>query len=201
MIESVARRLAAGGRVVVAGLGDSLTYGWLVRRGFFERFCDGLEQRFRSASIERINAGVPGDTAAEGETRLEQVLARGPHLVVVQFGLNDAFQGVTPDELEATLARIARRATGTGAVPLLVTSCSLPDEETEGVMRRHYDAILRAASRTGTPAAQLDRYWLERGGTARGLHQDDGVHPTDAGHALMAEGLIEAVCGRAAAPR
>ncbi|MCP4676115.1 MAG: hypothetical protein GY854_11535 [Deltaproteobacteria bacterium] len=90
-IDAVVEKLANGDKVAIAGLGDSLTYGWMVRHGFFDRFLDGLETRYPDARLIRINAGVPGDTAAGGVSRLDRVLEKKPNLLIVQFALNDLF--------------------------------------------------------------------------------------------------------------
>ena len=71
--------------MTLAGLGDSLTYGWEVSRGFFDRFVDALEDHHPKAHVQRINAGVPGDMAPQGLGRLDRVLEQHPDVVFVQF--------------------------------------------------------------------------------------------------------------------
>ena len=45
MQETDPRRLEIGSAVTIAGLGDSLTQGWMVKKGFFDRFCDRLSEK------------------------------------------------------------------------------------------------------------------------------------------------------------
>ncbi len=185
--------LAGGGELRVAGLGDSLTYGWMVRRGFFDRFCDPLAARHPCTSLVRFNAGVPGDTAQGGLARLPALLERRPHLVLVQFGINDLFCGVGATSYAAALARIVEMTRGAGAAPWLVVSCPLALPGDALAARPFYDAIRALGAEGDVPVADLDRHWRERcdPATPAGAHfLDDGIHPDDAGHALMAEGLL-----------
>lgn len=194
LLTPIIERLEEGGAVTIAGLGDSLTYGWMVRRGFFDRFVDGLERRYPRAAIERVNAGLPGDTARGGLRRIGGVLQRSPQALVVQFALNDAFAGVGPDRFEQTLGEIARAALDAGAVPVLATSCPLVVESEQRLADAFYDAIRGAGRELGVPVAELARHWREAidpGCLLDELFLADGVHPTDEGHQLMADGLLE----------
>jgi acyl-CoA thioesterase-1 len=181
------------GELRIAGLGDSLTCGWMVRRGCFDRFCDALAARHPDAVLTRSNAGVPGDTADGGLARLPALLARRPDLVLVQFAINDLFCGVPVASFARDLARIVEAIRGAGAEPWLVVSCPLALPGDAAAAAPFYDAIRGLGAERGVPVADLDHYWRERydPATPAGAHfLDDGLHPDDAGHALMAEGLL-----------
>ncbi|MHC4885786.1 MAG: SGNH/GDSL hydrolase family protein [Planctomycetota bacterium] len=69
--------------------GDSTT----APRGNLRIYTDALRDVLaeRASGIEVINAGVPGNTTADGRERFERdVLTHQPDLVVMQFGINDA---------------------------------------------------------------------------------------------------------------
>jgi acyl-CoA thioesterase I len=185
-------RLALGERVRLLGLGDSLTAGWEVSRGFFDLFADGLAARFPRAALEPVQAGVPGDTAEGGLGRVGRLLAPAPDLAVVQFGLNDAYTGVGVAAFAGCLEGIGARLLGAGSAVVLATSCPLPDPEGNRWIRPYYDAVRRAGEALGCAVAELDRRWTARAGSrpGRALWGWDGVHPTDDGHALLAEGLL-----------
>jgi acyl-CoA thioesterase-1 len=191
---SPSERLAGGGELRVLGLGDSLTFGWMVRCGFFDRFCDVLAQRLPNTTLTRFNAGVPGDTADGGLARLPALFARRPDLVLVQFAINDLFCGVPVASFARDLARIVEATRGAGAEPWLVVSCPLALPGDAAAAAPFYDAIRGLGAERGVPVADLDHYWRERydPATPAGAHfLDDGLHPDDAGHALMAEGLMD----------
>ena len=186
-------RLKDGREVRIAGLGDSLTYGWMVRRGFFDRFCDAIEKRYVNASLVRFNEGVPGDTAKDGLARLPAVLHRRPHLMLVQFGLNDVFSGVSVSSFAVNLTRIIEGARQEEVAPWLVVSSPPALSHDAAAARPFYDAIRTLGEKCDIPVADLDRYWRQRcdpADPAGALFLDDGVHPNDDGYALVAEGLL-----------
>lgn len=192
-LESLRQRLEQGERVVVAGLGDSLTAGWLVHRGFFDRFCDGLAARFPRAKLECVQAGVPGDTVFDGLDRVDEVIGRQPDLVVVQFGINDCFGGVYRHEFQETLGVLVDKLLAAGAQVILATSNPLSDPTDQDAVRHFYTAIREVGRSRGVPVAHLDQLWLAHLQAAPGtvgLYQPDGVHPTDEGHEILALGLL-----------
>ncbi|MCP4604827.1 MAG: hypothetical protein GY847_30620 [Proteobacteria bacterium] len=194
-LATLIERLELGEEVTIIGLGDSLTYGWMVSTGFFDRFLDSLEIVYPRATITRINAGIPGDTASGGLARMGSVLKNQPDLIVVQFGLNDMFQRIDPASFEQSLIEIVEKGHEAGVAIVLTTSCPLPWEEGQSAATIFYKAIQNVGTLTGTPVANLDRHWLktiekQTDHSPGRLYISDGVHPSDAGHALMAEGLL-----------
>jgi acyl-CoA thioesterase-1 len=186
------RSLESG--LVVAGLGDSLTYGWMVRRGFFDRCVDTLSGRCPQAAISRINAGVPGDTAPGGFLRAAGVLAARPDAVAIQFGLNDCYSGVSPGEYDGAVRRIADLAVRSGALPILVTSCPTDLKGGPEAMDPYYGALRALAAERSFPLADIDAAWRALPpARASALYLDDGVHPSDEGHAFMADVLLAAI--------
>ncbi len=177
----------------IGGLGDSLTYGWEVERGFFDRFCNGLASRHPRTSLVRLNEGVPGDTARGGLARLPAMLSQSPHLLLVQFGLNDMFCGIPVSSYAESLAGIVDQAMEAGVRPWLVVSSPLALPREESLARAYYDAIRELGHDRGVTVADLDAFWRSRFDPGRPegrLFLADGVHPDDAGHALMADGLL-----------
>lgn len=178
-------RLAGGDRLLIAGLGDSLTYGWDVSRGFFDRAVDLLAERYPEAALGRLNAGVPGDTAPGGQRRLSSVLARAPDLVVIQFGLNDWACGLGIEAFENAMRSMAETIQNRGLTPLLATS-PLPAGRLGQGFLPFCDAIRAVGAGLGVPVADLDRAFEA---AHQDLHTDDGVHPNDRGHSVMAVAL------------
>lgn len=185
-------QLEQGSALTIAGLGDSLTQGWMVKKGFFDRFCDLLGKKYPRARLKRINAGVPGDTAAGGLSRLDRLIAQAPDWVVVQFALNDCYSGFDVFEFEQNIESIARKLLENQINPILATSCPVLDPAFLELADLFYSAIAGVGDRLGVPVARLDEHWLQnQPSRPETLYQWDGVHPTDAGHVLMAEGLLK----------
>jgi acyl-CoA thioesterase I len=109
-----APNLDSPGRTLVC-LGDSLTAG--VGSGPGEAYPELLAARL---GTEVINAGVSGDTAAQGLARLDEVLAQDPWLVVVELGGNDILHQVPPEQTERSLRGILDRLLAARVVPVLV---------------------------------------------------------------------------------
>ena len=95
--------------------GDSITYGvgGSPGRTYPEILAGHL-------GTEIINAGVPGETAADGTKRLDEVLAEDPWLVVVELGGNDLLQKRPLAETEEALRFILEGLLEAQVVPVLV---------------------------------------------------------------------------------
>lgn len=106
--------LDSPGRTIVC-LGDSITAG--VGSGPGQAYPDLLAARL---GTEVINAGVSGETAAEGLARVDQVLAENPWLVIVELGGNDLLRRVPPEQTEQALRGILDRLVAAKVVPVLV---------------------------------------------------------------------------------
>jgi acyl-CoA thioesterase I len=106
--------LDSPGRTIVC-LGDSITAG--VGSGPGEAYPELLAARLGTAVV---NAGVPGDTAAHGLARVDQVLAEDPWLVIVELGGNDILRQVPPGQTEQSLRLILNRLLAARVVPVLV---------------------------------------------------------------------------------
>ncbi len=191
-VPDLKKSLESGIALTIAGLGDSLTQGWMVKKGFFDRFCDLLDEKYPRARIKRINAGIPGDTAAGGLFRLDGLISQSPDWVVVQFALNDCYSGIDVSDFEKNIESIARKLLENKISPILATSCPVLDPAFMELADLFYSAIAEVGDRLEVPVVRLDEYWLQNQPPRReSLFQWDGVHPTDEGHTLMAAGLLK----------
>ena len=99
----------AGGGPLILAFGDSLTAGYRLKpgEGFAPQLESALRQQGVAASVH--NAGVSGDTTAQGRARLGWVLSglpRQPDLVIVALGANDMLRGQPPAATQAKLDAI-----------------------------------------------------------------------------------------------
>jgi acyl-CoA thioesterase-1 len=87
-------------------LGDSLTAGYGLRRG--ESLPAKLEAELGrlGQDVEVINAGVSGDTTADGLRRMDRDLPGGLELCVVALGANDMLQLLAPQSVRRNLDSI-----------------------------------------------------------------------------------------------
>lgn len=107
--------------VTAAFLGDSVTHGafefvdtdgksgyhiYDFEAVYHNKLKKMLSKLFPTAPLNTINAGIAGTSASFGLKRLERdVLRYSPDLVVVCFGLNDAFSGIEGIEVYADALR------------------------------------------------------------------------------------------------
>lgn len=180
---------AAGRRLRITALGDSLTagYGLEAARTFPAR----LERALRQAGhdVEVANAGVSGDTTAAGWARLEWALASDPDIVIVELGANDALRGLDPAAAEANLERILA-ALRQREIAVLLAGMRAP-RNLGAAYAEAFDAIFpRLAARHG---ALLYPFFLEGVAGIPALNQGDGIHPNAAGIDEIVRRILPAV--------
>lgn len=187
-------KLAAGERTDVVALGDSLTYGWMVGKGYLAFLKESLQEAYRKSDFSLMNQGIPGDTARGGLCRLQRdVLSYDPDCVLVQFALNDAFSGVTPEGFGKTLEEIIRSIEEESEAEIvLVTSVCLDSDRENLFIERYYGEMERLSRVYRCPLARVHEKWKQKisGGVPfYRLVQSDGVHPTSEGYRYMAEAV------------
>lgn len=183
---------AADQDIHIFALGDSLTAGFgLPRR---QGFVPQLEAHLRRHGVRArvTNAGVSGDTAAQGRARLGWTLdglPRRPDLAIVALGANDMLRGQPPSEtraaLRAILAELRRRevrplVAGIVAAPNLGPGYAAAFNPMFGALAREYEAGFYP-------------FFLEGVAGERGLNQPDGIHPNFAGVKVMVAGITPRV--------
>ncbi|MEA2014091.1 MAG: GDSL-type esterase/lipase family protein [Thermodesulfobacteriota bacterium] len=189
-------KLLSGVPVVIVALGDSLTYGWMVDKGYLDFLKEMIGKRFPAAIFSLINCGMPAATASDGLYRLHRdVLSHNPDCVFVQFGINDAFSGYTPEEFRDSIEKIVTgiRENLVSDI-ILVTSVCLENSNDNTRVRRYYGQLEQLADQYRLPLSRVHEYWEDRmsGGIRfSDLVQGDRVHPVSRGYRFMAEAIME----------
>ncbi len=177
--------------------GDSLTFGWMVPKGYVTLFEEMIVNKYRDRVFNVIKSGIPGDTAESGLIRLEgDVFPHNPDIVVIQFALNDAFTGVPLNVFKSNLEiMIEKVREKTEALPVLVTSTCILNYEEYRYALNYYNIIESCSLEQELPLVKIHNYWerviREEDVRLTSLLQSDGVHPNRRGHQLMAEALLE----------
>jgi acyl-CoA thioesterase I len=178
-------------RPVIVCFGDSITAGLGVDPAVnypadLQRELDTRGFHYRVA-----NFGVSGETTKDGLERVPQVLSRKPELVIVEFGGNDGLRGLPVEESKKNLAGIVT-ALQQGGTKVLLVAITLPKQYGADYISR-FEAIYPAAARqTNVPLLGFAQF-------SKGLFaepsnvQDDGIHPTAAGDAIIAKNMVERV--------
>jgi lysophospholipase L1-like esterase len=83
--------------------GDSVTFGWNVRYDFSYPYLLEKNLAGKYPGIKVINCGVGGDTIKEALARIDKdVLSYKPHIVIINFGLNDGMLQKQTRNIEPT---------------------------------------------------------------------------------------------------
>jgi acyl-CoA thioesterase-1 len=182
---------AAAADTKILALGDSLTAGYGLKQG--EGFADQLQTAFRKMGrpVTVINGGVSGDTSAGGLARMDWALGDQPQVVIVELGANDMLRGLSPDSTKANLAAIIDKAKAAGAKVLL---CGMKAQRNLGAdYVAQFDAIYPdLAQHEGVTLYPFFMGGIIQsdGSVDRALLQGDGLHPTEAGAALIVERMM-----------
>jgi acyl-CoA thioesterase-1 len=162
-------------RVVV--LGDSLTagFGLSAADAFPAKLARALDAKGIAVSI--ANAGVSGDTASGGLSRLDWSVPDGTEAVIVELGANDALRGLDPKVTKAALDAILRRLADRRIVVLLAGMEAPRNLGPD--YARDFDAIYPALASTHTVV--FYPFFLEGVAANPKLNQADGLHPNAAG--------------------
>jgi acyl-CoA thioesterase I len=179
---ALAPAAARAERVIVA-LGDSLTAGLGVAPD--EAYPARLDARLRREGFAYrvINAGVSGDTSAGGLRRVDWVLRAKPEIVIVALGANDGLRGQSPQVMRDNLEAIVARLQAAGARVLLVGMRLPPNYGAE--YAREFEAVFPAVARRAKVAFMP--FLLDGVAADARLNQADGIHPSAAGYAVIAE--------------
>jgi acyl-CoA thioesterase I len=162
--------------------------------------------RFPERAVRFVNRGVAGDRTRELEARWsEDCLALAPDVVSVLIGVNDtwrAFDAADPTSVEEFEQRYRRLLTttvdATGAALVLGEPFVVPVSDEVARWRSDLDPkieVVRAlATELGARLVPYDQIFAEACEIAPPTHwAPDGVHPSPAGHGLMALAWLEAV--------
>ncbi len=174
-------------RLVV--LGDSLTAGLGLPPGkaFPERLQAAL--RAKGWDVEILNAGVSGDTAADGLARYEWAVPTGTDALIVELGANDMLRGLPPQVTKKALSAILDKAHDARLPTLIAGMRAAPNLGVE--YGREFSAIYPALSEAHEVA--LYPFFLDGVAGDAKLNQADGMHPTADGVEAIVERIEPSV--------
>lgn len=168
---------AAAQTVTLLALGDSLIAGYGLQPS--DAFPVKLEAalKARGHDVKVINAGVAGDTALDGASRLDWALSEEVDAVIVEFGANDALRGLPVPQaeqaLDQLLGNLAERK-----LPVLLAGMRAPPNLGPDYQAAFDGMYPRLAAKHGT---LLYPFFLDGVAAEVKLNQADGMHPNPAG--------------------
>jgi acyl-CoA thioesterase-1 len=178
-----AAQVAARPRIIF--LGDSLTAGYGLD---LEQSVPSLIQKHLDAEgykYEVVNAGVSGDTSAGGLRRLEWSLDGDVRILVIELGANDGLRGLPVAGMKQNLKTIIGKARDRG-IEVLLTGMEAPPNYGDQYTKEYRSVFSDLARRN---KVEFVPFLLEGIAGDPRLNQSDGLHPTSAGAARIAEHL------------
>jgi acyl-CoA thioesterase I len=161
----------------ILALGDSLTAGLGLDQN--EAFPAKLEAALKAKGhdVTSINAGVSGDTAAQGEQRLDWALTDDVDAAIIELGANDALRGLPPEQAEKALTIILDKLAAK-KLPVLLTGMLAPPNLGPDYAKAFEGMYQRLSTK---PGVIFYPFFLDGVAADASLNQSDGIHPTAKG--------------------
>ena len=177
---------AMAGTTTILALGDSLTAGYGLDPG--QAMPDRLQAALRAKGLDVtiINAGVSGDTVAQGAARLDWALSDDVKAAIVELGANDALRGLDPVQAEAALREILQKLKARN-IPTLVLGMKAPPNLGADYGAKFDGMYPKLAAEFG---AALYPFYLDGVAAHPELNQADGIHPNEKGLAVIVPKIL-----------
>jgi acyl-CoA thioesterase-1 len=175
--------------------GDSLTAGYGLESAATDAYPALIQQKIDALSLTSadpatairwrvINAGLSGETTAGGSRRIDWILRQPVDIFVLALGGNDGLRGIDPAISQKNLQSIIDRVRDRyPAATIIIAGMMMPPSMGEDYARAFgamYPALAAKNHLTLIP------FLLKDVGGHTDLNQGDGIHPTPAGHAVVA---------------
>ncbi|MBO7353339.1 MAG: SGNH/GDSL hydrolase family protein [Lachnospiraceae bacterium] len=185
---SLMKRAKKGEKLTLCFLGGSITQGSLSSTPetcYAYLVYSWFVQRFPKAKFTYVNAGIGGTSSQFGITRLaENVTPYKPDFCMVEFSVNDPANPLFKETYEGLIRRLRRLP---GSPALLIMNNLFYDTGVNS--QDEHDEIGEAYDITCISVRDAVRPEIEAGRIKREELSPDGLHPNDAGHAVLA-GLV-----------
>ncbi|WP_415714553.1 arylesterase [Maridesulfovibrio sp.] len=175
-------------KITLAAFGDSLTEGFGLPA--YSSLPAQLERKLleEGLHVEINNFGLSGDTSADGLFRLADVIESGPDAAYIEFGANDCFQLVDPEQTKANLSRMVEAFQEAG-IPVLLLGFKPMNFTPQSYSSEFKRIFTEVAEKFKIPLYPSLTYGI---GEEPQYYQPDGVHPNSEGVEVMIENMFPA---------
>jgi len=167
--------------------GDSLSDGFMLKRS--QAYPALLSKKLHNAGLnfQVTNASAAGGTTEGGLERLPPHLKHRIDIFVLELGINDAFRGLSVDEIQNNLQQIIDKVKARNPnVRVVIAGMQLPNYATDDYVSAFGKLFGDLAAKNG---AALVPYLLEGVAGDPSLNLADGIHPNAAGQKILAENV------------
>ena len=167
--------------------GDSLSDGFMLKRS--EAYPALLAKKLQAAGLkfQVTNASASGGTTQGGLERLPPHLKHRIDIFILELGINDAFRGLSVDEIESNLQQIIDKVKARNPnVRVVIAGMQLPSYAGDDYVSAFGKMFAELAANN---RAALVPYLLEGVAGDPTLNLSDGIHPNAAGQKILAENV------------
>ena len=188
-IKSCMRRAQDGEELTIGFFGGSITQGCLAsvhEKSYARRVFDWWQETFPQADFHYVNGGIGGTTSHFGVSRVVQdLLMYQPDMVFVDFSVNDREEEIFKETYEGLIRRIL----GWRTRPAVLILNNVYYDTGRNVQTYHNEV----ADWYHVPHVSMKDTLYQR--MKEGLYTqeeltEDGLHPNDKGHGLVASEII-----------
>ena len=173
-------------RITLAAFGDSLTEGYGLPA--YSSFPAQLERKLleEGCNLEISNYGISGETSADGLSRLADVIESKPDAAYIEFGANDCFQLVDPEQIKLNIMAIIE-AFQDAHIPVILLGF-MPMNFTPQSYALAFNSIFPdLAQKYNIPFyANL----MEGLDEEPEYYQSDGIHPNNEGVSIIVQNIF-----------
>lgn len=165
--------------------GNSLTAGYglqsqdLAFPGIIQQWIDSLALPYRV-----INGGLSGETSAAGKERIDWLLREKINIFVLELGANDGLRGIPTEETSRNLQQIVDKVLAKYPDCKLVLTGMMVPPSMGGDYGKAFTAIFPVLAEKNDMA--FVPFLLAGVAGEPDLNQQDGIHPTEEGHQILA---------------
>ena len=171
--------------------GNSLTAGYGLDP--VEAFPALIQKKIDSLGLPYmvINAGVSGETTSGGSARIDWILRQPIDVFVLELGANDGLRGIPVTETKKNLQLIIDKVKEKNPETILVLAGMQVPPNMGPQYSKEFREIFPSLAKENNMI--LIPFLLEGVGGERALNQEDGIHPTAEGHAILADNIWHAM--------
>lgn len=167
--------------------GNSITAGFGLDS--LARFTTLIQQKIDSLNLpyKTLNSGLPGETTAGGETRIDGVLATPFNIFVLELGGNDGLQKLSVTVMTKNLQTIIDKVKNKyPTCKIILAGMQVPAN-----LGQTYTSAFKAVfpQLAGKDSLYFIPFLLDGVGGIPSLNQADGIHPNAQGEKIVADNV------------
>jgi len=176
--------------IKILAFGDSLTAGYqLAADAAYPKQLEKMlnEKKF---TVKVVNAGVSGDTSAQGLKRVDWVLKSGPFdIILLCLGGNDGLRLLPVKDMKKNLELILDKFQKTKA-QIVFIGMKVPTNS-DPKYTKDFEAVFPGIAKK--KKLIFVPFLLEGVAASELLNLDDQIHPNPKGHQIIAENLMKTI--------